>query len=476
MISHNRQPLTKATKLAYGAGEFGPAMAGNLVIFYLLYFLTSVAGIPAAMAAVIPLVGKVWDAINDPLIGWLSDHTKSKWGRRLPWLLYSVVPCAIVFIMHWWVPGSGKNSTPDVWMLFWYYVAVTLVYNAVSSAITVPHTAMMPELTEDYEERTNLVSYRSAFSILGSIGFNVMAVLVFLLVKDSRYHYLTMGGVCALVLVGSVIWCVAGVRRRVLEREAVLMARTAGARRMPMSEQLRIIFTNRPFLCVCAIYLCSWLAVQVTANIMIYYVVNIMRMPESAFAVIALTVMGTAFIVLPGWVWLSHRIGKKQVYFLGMFIWIGAQVGLLTLQAGQDTLLYVLSVLAGFGVSVAYLIPWSMLPDVIEYDELMTGQRREGVYYGFMVLLQKLGLALAVALVGKALGAAGFVSQVQGQPVPEQPESALAAIRFAMGPLPGTALVLGLIFAWMYPITKERYADIVRQLKERNASRDAAGG
>ncbi len=459
--------LTRAEKLAYGAGEFGPAMAGNLVIFYLLYFLTSVAGLPAALAGVVLLIGRVWDAVNDPLIGWLSDHTRSKWGRRLPWMLYSVLPCAVVFTLHWWVPGAGDGVPPGKWTLFWYFVAMTFVYNAVSSAITVPHTALMPELTEDYEERTNLVSFRSAFSILGGIGFNILAVLVFSWVQDTRHHYLILGGVCSLVLVVTVVWCVFGIKKTVLRREALLADRTAAAPSLGMGAQIRIVFTNRPFLFVCAIFLCSWLAVQLTANILIYYVVNCMRLPESTFSIVALAVMGTAFAVLPGWVWLSHRIGKKRVYAAGMAVWIVAQGGLLTLQPGQTVFLYVLAVAAGFGVSVAYLIPWSMLPDVIEYDELLTGQRREGVYYGFMVLLQKLGLALAVFLVGQALGAAGFVSRLAGEPVPEQPEAALAAIRFAMGPLPGIALILGLVCVYFYPITKDRYAEIVRQLAGR---------
>jgi glycoside/pentoside/hexuronide:cation symporter, GPH family len=132
--------------------------------------------------------------------------------------------------------------------------------------------------------------------------------------------------------------------------------------------------------------------------------------------------------------------------------------------------MYGLAVLAGFGVSVAYLVPWSMVPDVIEYDEWITGRRREGVYYGFMVLLQKLGLALAVFLVGRALAAAGFLQRGPGEPIPEQPESALTAIRVVIGPLPAVALVLGVVCVYFYPITKAKHAAIVRALKRRAAA------
>jgi len=457
--------LTTATKLAYGAGEFGPALAANLMIFYLLFFLTSVAGIPPGLAALIPMVGKLWDAVNDPLIGWLSDRTRSRFGRRIPWMVVAVLPCAIIFFLHWLVPEPVGDG--GMWVLFWYYVAASFIYNAASSAVTVPHTALMAELTEDYDERTSLVGYRSAFSILGSIGLNVLALAVFETVRGELNQYATMGAACALILLASVTWCVFGIWPAVRRREAILAARTSGVPPVRGLVQLKIVFTNKPFLYVCGIYLCSWLAVQVTATILIYYVVNVMKMPEAAFSVVALSVMGTAFAVLPLWVFVSRRFGKKAAYYCGMVLWIAAQGGLMILQPGQVSLMYGLAVLAGFGVSVAYLVPWSMVPDVIEYDEWITGQRREGVYYGFMVLLQKLGLALAVFLVGRALSAAGFIQRGAGDPVPEQPESALTAIRLVVGPLPAVVLVLGLVCVWFYPITKAKHAAIVRALEKR---------
>jgi GPH family glycoside/pentoside/hexuronide:cation symporter len=123
--------------------------------------------------------------------------------------------------------------------------------------------------------------------------------------------------------------------------------------------------------------------------------------------------------------------------------------------------------MAGFGVSTAYLIPWSMMPDVIELDELKTGQRREGIFYGFMVLLQKFGLALGLFLVGIALEWSGFKETIPGQAVPIQPASALLAIRLSIGPLPTLCLIIGLVLAYFYPITREVHAQIMLQLKER---------
>jgi glycoside/pentoside/hexuronide:cation symporter, GPH family len=200
---------------------------------------------------------------------------------------------------------------------------------------------------------------------------------------------------------------------------------------------------------------------------LIYFVVSWIGLPDSAFPTVAIAVQGTALVMLFFWQYLSAKLGKKAVYYMGTGIWIIAQVGLFLLQPGQVGLMYFLAVLAGFGVSVAYLIPWSMIPDIIELDELNTGQRREGIFYGFMVLLQKFGLALALFLVGNALDLSGFIEQPAGGEVPVQPESALLAIRIAIAPLPAIVLVGGLVFAYFYPITREKHQEIMLKLKER---------
>jgi GPH family glycoside/pentoside/hexuronide:cation symporter len=234
---------------------------------------------------------------------------------------------------------------------------------------------------------------------------------------------------------------------------------------IPFFEQLKIVLTNKPFLYVIGIYLFSWLAFQLTAAIIPYFLINWMR--QDSYFTAAIVVQGVALIMLFVWNFVSQRIGKRGVYFMGMSLWIIAEAGLFFLQRDQVGLMYLLFVMAGFGVATAYLVPWSMLPDVIELDELNTGQRREGIFYAFMVLLQKIGLALGLWLVGISLDRAGFIAAQAGKPIPEQPESALFAIRFAVGPLPTFFLICGLILAYFYPITREVHAEILLKLRER---------
>jgi len=164
---------------------------------------------------------------------------------------------------------------------------------------------------------------------------------------------------------------------------------------------------------------------------------------------------------------LCKKMGKRGLYFLGMGFWIVIQSFLFFLQPGQTGLLYFLALCASFGVATAYIVPWSMLPDVIELDELETGERREGIFYSFMTLLQKIGYAAGIFVVGQALERAGFVAAVPGEALPIQPDSALFAIRLVIGPFPTLCLLGGVILAYFYPITRDRHAEILLQLQER---------
>ncbi len=467
MNDYENQKLDLKTKLAYGAGDLGPAVTANIAIFYTMLFFTNVAGIPAGLAGSILMVGKIWDAVNDPVVGVLTDKTKSRWGRRLPWLFYGAIPFGIFFFLQWIIPRFSDNPTNQVWSLFWYYVGIGVLSQVFYTVVNLPYTAMTPELTQNYDERTQLNSFRFAFSIGGSIFSLILALIIFQIVSDSEQRYLVLAGVCTVISVLSLYWCVWGTRERIMAFEARRTANEEGEESIPFFAQLKIVFANRPFLYVIGIYLCSWLAVQVTASMIPYFVVNCMKFKESDVPFILIAVQGTALVTLFLWSKLSERVGKKAVYFMGMSLWIIAQAGLFFLQPGQNILMYVMAIMAGFGVSTAYLVPWSMIPDVIELDELQTGQRREGIFYAFMVQLQKLGLALGLFLVGIALESSGFRETIAGQPQPIQPESALQAIRISVGPLPTICLILGLVLTYFYPITREMHAEIMLKLKER---------
>ena len=235
---------------------------------------------------------------------------------------------------------------------------------------------------------------------------------------------------------------------------------------IPFLEGLKTTFSNRAFRYVTGIYLLSWLVVQTVSTIVVYYLTYWLRKPELVAPVI-LAVQGSALIWLFIWTAVSKRVGKKGVYYRGMIFWILVAFGLFFVQpAWPSWVIVVLGLLAGVGVATAYLVPWSMLPDVIELDELQTGKRREGAFYGFFVLLQKIGLALGLFLVSQALSATGYITPPPGAVTPiVQPASALMAIRLMIGPIPAVILAAGIYLVYKFPITKADHEETLRQLQ-----------
>ncbi len=454
LVVHERLPLR--TRLAFGAGDLGPAIATIIAGFFQLFFLTTVAGLPPALAGAILLVVKIWDAVNDPIIGWLTDRTSTRWGRRRPWLLFGAAPFGLLFFLQWVIPPF------DVTGKFVYYLIIALLFDTAFTIVNVPYTALTPELTRDYDERTVLNSFRFAFSIGGSLlGGILHQSIVSLYPADPRTGYLVAGAVVGTLIALPFLWCFLGTRER--------YEPDPEAKELSLGEQIGYVFRNRPYLFVVGIYMFSWLAVQVTSAVLTFYITFWLRRPD-LITTFLLAVQGSALAFLFVWSAVSRRIGKKAVYLVGSVIWIAVQAFLFFLQPEQITLAIILAVIAGAGVATAYLVPWSMMPDVIELDELETGQRREGMFYGFMVLLQKLGLAVGLFLVGLGLQVAGFNENL---PADLQPDSARLAIRLMIGPVPTLILICGMLLTWFYPITREKHEAVLAQLAARRSG--AAG-
>ena len=446
--------LSRATKLAYGVGDLGPAIVASVNGFFLNAFLLDVAGLRPGAVGIIFLIVKIWDSVNDPLIGSISDRTNTRWGRRRPWLLFGAIPFGLAFLLHWLVPPLGATGK------FWYYLIVAILLDTGFTAVNVPYTALTAELTKDYDERTVLNSYRFSFSILGGM----VAAFLHGIIVSGFDNVLTGNAISA------AIWAFF-----IINSNFVTFAFTKESDFDETADDgpgffagMRIVFGNRAFINVTIIYLMSWLCIQfVQANLLLY--VRYWVGAEDQFAFLILAVQISAFLFLLFWAWLSGRIGKKNIYYVGMTFWVVVEIALFFVQPGQVTLLFVLAFLAGGGVSIGYLVPWSMLPDVIELDELETGQRREGIYYGFFVFLQKLGISLGLAVSNFALEATGYINQEVGGPLPVQPDGVKLALRVFVSLVPAVILLLSFPVVKRFPIDRARHAEIKAELERRKA-------
>jgi GPH family glycoside/pentoside/hexuronide:cation symporter len=464
MIATHKLPIEQAEpihklsfvrKLAYGVGDVGPALVATISGFFLNVFLLDVAGLEPYLAAIIFLIVKVWDSLNDPIIGTLTDRTNTHWGRRRPWLLFGAIPFGLAWFLQWQVPELGTAG------LFIYYLVIALLLDTSLTCVNVPYTALTPEIAPDYNERTSLNTFRFSFSILGG-----MFALLFHDTILKSFPDITTGYTVSAAVLGAVIIITNWITFAAIKETH---QRTENEDEPGFIEGFKIAFGNRPFIMVTGIYLMSWLAIQFIQANMLFYVRYWMN-DEDNFIYLAMSLQIAIFLFLIVWAKVSARIGKRHAYFCGVGLWMSVMVFIFFIQPGQMELLVALAVLAGAGASVAYLIPWSMLPDVVDVDELNTGLRREGVYYGFFVFLQKLGISLGLAFSNLILQVVDYIPATPGEPLPMQNDTVLLAFRLFISFVPVVILLLSLPIAYKYPITRQRHAEIRAELAARKKS------
>ncbi|MGD2039662.1 MAG: MFS transporter [Anaerolineae bacterium] len=445
--------LSLRQKLLFSTGDLSTSIPLALVMFFQLYFLTDVAGLRPDYAAWAVGIGRLWDAVNDPLFGLISDRIHSRWGRRRVLLLFGAVPLGVSFAMMWLVPPWEPLA------LTAYYAVAFILFDTVFTAVHVGYNALTPEMTPDYDERSSLNGYRMVFSISGTLGAIILATVLGWVLTDARLHFAIVGVSLGLasMLPPLIVFAVT--------REA---ATEGAAEPLLVRDALRATLSNRPFWLVMGLYLLSWTTASILAANLVYFANYYLRVPEQAnyFVLVA---QGAAIAFIPLWVWVARRLDKRRAFMLGTVSWIVVLLGIFVLQPDQVGLAYLLAALSGSGIATAYVLPWSMVPDIIEYDELNTGQRREGSYYAFASFFQKLATGAALWAMGQALAVTGYLTPASGEPLPAQPVEAVQAIRLFMGPVPVVLLALAILFAWRYPISRERHRALRDQLAERDA-------
>jgi GPH family glycoside/pentoside/hexuronide:cation symporter len=451
MTQHAEEKLPLRTKVLFSTGDLSTSIPLAIVMFFQLYFLTDVAGLRPDLAGWAVGIGRVWDAVNDPLFGLISDRIRTRWGRRRVFLLFGALPLGISFAMMWLVPPWEPLA------LTAYYALAFILFDTVFTAVHVGYNALTPEMTPDYDERSSLNGYRMVFSISGTLGAIILATVLGRYINDTRVLYGLVGASLGLMSIIPPLIVFRVTHERPAEEQP---------EPLPVRDALAATLSNRPFWLVMGLYLLSWTTASILAAVLVYYANYYLRVPDQANYLV-LVAQGAAILFIPLWVWVARRQDKRRAFILGTLSWIVVLVALFGLQADQVTLAYVLAALAGSGIATAYVIPWSMVPDIIEYDQLSTGQRREGSYYAFASLFQKLATGLAIWALGQVLAFTGYITPQSGAPLPEQPAGAVLAIRIAMTLVPIVLLVLAILCAWGYPITRERHRALRNELAAR---------
>lgn len=447
-----KNSLTLGTKLLYGFGDIGFSLTSTILGAFFAIFLTDVVGMAPGIAAIAIFVGRSSDYINDPLIGHLTDRTRTRWGRRRPYLLFGAIPFGLAFCLLWLRPPFESQIALAV-----YYALAYLLFDIAATFVYMPYFALTPELTSDYDERTSLTSFRMFFSIVGSlIAFTIPILIVGGFNPQNLQRVALMGAVFGAASAIPLFSVFFGSR----EREEYMQQEQPGLR-----DSFKAAIKNKPFIFGAVIFLLTWVSIDILQAALLYFVKYILGR-ESQSDLIMAVIFITAMISLPLWNFAAHHWDKRTAYITGISFWAVVQVVLITTGSATPIAWVIfLCVLAGIGVGAAHVLPWSILPDAIEWDEWQTGTRHEGMFYSLITLMQKIASSLSVPLILLLLEFSGYLPNSA-----VQPESALFSIRLAVGLIPALLLCGGLLFAALYPLKRVQFQTIVKDLETRRHS------
>ena len=455
--------LSVGTKLGFGVCDLGGNLFFTALGFYALKYLTDTVGIAAAAAGILLMVGKVVDAFWDPVLGFLSDRTRTRWGRRRPYLLFASVPMALAM---WWFFSNPHLANPvgaAAWAL-----GVFILLNVTYSAVNIPYSSLTPELTADYHERSSLNGYRFMFAVVGTLlggvavdpiisAFSHGAAGAAGAVTDKSLGFSMVG------LIFGLIMLVTALATGLTVREPV-RPKPARTEKGFLSTYLSV-FRNRPYLLILFTYALHIVGITFLQSAITYYFTYVYQKESmQAIAMGILLVVAMAFI--PVSVVVSKRIGKKLTYQLSLFVIASASLVLFFLGHVLGPSFFLgMMVYAGVGLGFSYVAPFAMVPDAIEVDAVQSGERKEGAFYGVWLFTSKIGQAVAWLLTGLVLALGSYVANAV------QAGSAILAIRVMIGPLPALFLVGGVVLVQFYPLDEKTYASIISKAGKPGGSR-----
>ncbi|MDR2071159.1 MAG: MFS transporter [Treponema sp.] len=436
--------LTVKQKLGFGIFDLGGNMLFTLMGFWSLKYLTDVVGIAAAWAGIAVMAGKLWDAVTDPAMGYISDRTLSRWGRRRPYLLFGALP----MLLAMWVFFSAPEIASPALLVIWAVLALMFL-NTASTVINIPYSSLTPELTDDYHERSTLNGYRFGCAVFGTIGGAAAVLPLTELFPTERLGWSMMGLILGAVMALVTLLTFLGTKEKPRAR--------ADLPTQGFFSTYKDVFLNRPYVRLILTYALNMTGLTFLQSILAYYTEYIYGRPDIT-PLVMMILLVTAMIFIPISVLVSRKIGKKRTYQICFLILSSACMVIFFLgQTLGPAFFLIFMVYAGIGVGFGYVAPFAMVPDTIEFDAVTSGERKEGAYYGMWTFVSKLGTSLSVFISGLILSAGGYVANQA------QSESALRAIKLIIGPIPALILLGALVLINGYPLDEKTYKELLEK-------------
>ena len=441
--------------LGYSVGSLGTGIYSSVPSVLLLFFMTDTLAIAPSLAALAFFFPKIWDVITDPIMGIVSDHTRSKMGRRRPYLLLGAILMSLTFIGLFNVPEFQSSTRSFVYILVVFTMSATAY-----TIFAVPYIAMPAEMSNDHHERTVIMSYRMGFAMAGILIGSAFAPYLVEWTGGGRQGYanmsLVIGAICAMSMLLSFF-----------ATRAAPQTRIADTRNAPkLGSHFKALFQNRPFVFLMAIYLLQLAAMGIFMAVIPYYATYILGADVSFVGTIFFVMIGTAVVTMVIWTFTAKALGKKTAFILSAIMFSLGTLSLFQVDASNQPLyLFARISLVGFGLAGMQMLPFSMLTDAIRVDRLNSGQAREGIFTGFWTASEKLGLALGPLFVGTSLAVLGF-EESGAETIHTQSDASLMGIRVLTAVVPFLFVVFSAILTRLYPITEKTLARLESQHSE----------
>ena len=381
--------------LGWGIGSLGASTVHNGISFLALFYLSTVLGLEPALAGSLILLAKVYDILTDPLMGWLSDRTRSRWGRRRPWLLAGALASAMALVLLFNPPFqtvTGQIATT---------VLALLLYATGYTLFGVPYLAMAAEMTDNYHDRSRLMSARTIFLTLGILAGGALAPVLVGTFGGGPAGYARMSWIMAGIVLVAMLGAFAGTRH------ARGTTPTAPAHHALPSSPWRSALGNRPFTTLITSKFCHLVGVSVSMSSLAFLITSVLDRTEAAMGSFVLASAIGSILSMPLWLAISKRRGKRDTYLLAVACYVPVLLSWLLATASEATVLFLArGFLTGLVSGGLTLTAQAMLPDTIEHDFRRTGLRREAMLSAVYSVAEKLASAAGPFLLGLVLSAA----------------------------------------------------------------------
>lgn len=433
--------------IGFGIGSLGIAILLNTVTTFFPALMTTVLGQSAGLAGLLLTVSKLYDAVADIAIGMVSDRTRSRWGRRRPYLLVGALISGVSFLLIFMPPkleGAG--------LIIWMGMAL-VVYSTGYSLFSVPYVAMAGEMTDGYHERTRLFSFRAFFITFGQIISSAGTAALISWAGGGGAGYAIMGAVTGAILTATMLACFAGTR-------TARFVETRPPSHMSKSEAFRALVTNRPFVLLMSIKIAQFMAIAVINTTKLLFLLNVAKVGYMGLIHLTVVQNVVSALTVPLWVRAARIIGKRNAYIVataclaivyGSWFFTGPGLSLPSI--------WWRGAINGLAAAGTTLLSISMLPDIMEYDRIKTGLRREGIFSGIYTIIEKLGFALGAAITGTVLSFSGYIPTTGGKLV-DQPQLAISGLYAGASIIPALLICISMALMFFYRLDEKALRSI----------------